>query len=95
MQKVGWLSTRMCLCTVMMALLGACGHAAPEQALRDTVGELQAAIATRDADEVERFLAEDFVGNDGIDRFAARRLASGVFLRYRSVGASWGRSGSR
>ena len=39
---------------------------------------------------VEDLLAEDFVGNDGLDRRGARQLAAGVFLRHRDVSATLG-----
>ena len=71
-------------------ILPACSRTPPEQALRDTVGELQQAIDDRDAGEVENFLAADFVGNDGLDRTAARRMATAIFLQHRQVGASIG-----
>ena len=71
-------------------ILPACSRTPPEQALRDTVGELQQAIDDRDAGEVENFLAADFVGNDGLDRTAARRMATAIFLQHRQVGARIG-----
>ena len=74
----------------LLVVLPACSRAPPEQALRDTIGELQRAIDERDAGEVENFLAADFVGNDGLDRAAARRMADAVFLRHRQVGARIG-----
>lgn len=74
----------------LLAALQACSRTPPEQALRDTIGELQQAIDERDAGEVERFLAADFVGNDGLDKMAARRMAAGLFLQHREVGARIG-----
>lgn len=74
----------------LLVVLPACSRTPPEQALRDTIGELQQAIDERDAGEVENFLAADFVGNDGLDRTAARRMAAAVFLRHRQVGARIG-----
>ena len=62
----------------------------PEQALRETMSELQAAIEARDAAAVHELLADDFIGPEGLDREGARRLAQGMFLRYRGVGATIG-----
>ena len=51
---------------------------------------MQAAIESRDASAVHALLAEDFIGPEGLDREGARRLAQGMFLRYRGVGATIG-----
>lgn len=77
--------------TLVLALaLGACSDESPEQAVRAQVAELQAAIDARDAGDIEALLAEDFVGNEGIDRRGARQLAAAVFLRHRQVAAKVG-----
>jgi hypothetical protein len=70
--------------------LAGCSRATPEEAVRTQVAALQAAIDARDAGEVEELLAEDFVGNDGLDRRGARQLAVAVFLRHRDVAAKVG-----
>lgn len=70
-----------------LALLAACGAAAPpEQRLRTALQTLQGSIERRDAAAIEARLSEDFIGPDGLDRASARRLASASFLRYRDVG---------
>lgn len=77
--------------TLVLAIaLGACSDESPEQAVRAQVAELQAAIDARDAGDIEALLAEDFVGNEGIDRRGARQLAAAVFLRHRQVAAKVG-----
>jgi len=76
-----------------LAIVGcafACTRTPPEQALRETIAQLQRDIGARDADAVTSVLADDFVGNEGMDRRAARQLAAGTFLRYREVGAKLG-----
>ena len=76
-----------------LAIVGcacACARTPPEQALRDTIAQLQRDIGARDADAVTSVLADDFVGNEGMDRRGARQLAAGTFLRYREVGAKLG-----
>ena len=77
--------------TLVLAIaLGACSNESPEQAVRTRVATLQAAIDARDAGDIEALLAEDFVGNDGLDRRGARQLAAAVFLRHREVAAQVG-----
>lgn len=83
-----------CACLAALLLLGlaiaGCRADSPEQALRDTVARLQAAIDERDAGAVDDELSEDFVGNEGLDRTAARRLAAAMFLRHQQVDARIG-----
>ena len=70
--------------------LGACAKDDPEQAVREQVEAMQAAIDVRDAGDVEDLIAEDFVGNEGMDRRAIRQLAAAVFLRHKTVSAKLG-----
>ena len=67
-----------------LALVGR-GGPPPEQAVRAQIAAMQSAIDARDAGKVADLLAEDFVGNDGMDKRGARRMAAGIFLQYRSV----------
>lgn len=78
-----------CILALWVGIAG-CTRTPPEQALRETVAELEAAVGERDAAAVEAQLAEDFIGPDGLDRTGARRLAQALFLRYRSTGATLG-----
>lgn len=78
------------LLTALLLVVAACARTPPEQALRDAVSGLQAAIEARDANAVRAMLADDFIGPEGLDREGARRLAQGMFLRYRGVGATLG-----
>lgn len=70
--------------------LCACAGKGPEQAVRAQLDSLQAAIDARDAGEIEDLLADDFVGEHGMDRRGAKQLAASVFLRHRDVGAKLG-----
>ena len=70
--------------------LAACARPSVETAVRAQVQALQTAIDARDAGAVQDLLADDFVGNDGLDRRGARQLAAGVFLRFRDVRARIG-----
>ena len=71
-------------------LLGGCGRNDPEQAVRKQVEAMQTAIDARDAGDIDDLLADDFIGNDGLDRRGARQLAAAVFLRHRDVAAKVG-----
>ena len=44
----------------------------PEQAVRQQIEAMQAAIDARDAGAVDDLLADDFIGEDGLDRQGAR-----------------------
>ncbi|TWI03806.1 uncharacterized protein DUF4440 [Luteimonas cucumeris] len=82
---------RMLISTLVIAFLVAgCARAPPEQALRQSLAELQEGIEARDADMFERYLAEDFVGPDGVDRDGVRRLAALQWMRHRAVGLNFG-----
>ena len=75
---------------ILGMLLAGCGKDDPEQAVQLQVEAMQAAIDARDAGDIEGLLAEDFVGNEGMDRRAIRQLAAAVFLRHREVAAKVG-----
>lgn len=82
----------MALATMLAALLllAGCAKAPPEQKLREALTSLQASIEARDASTLEATLASDFVGQDGMDRDGARKLARLMFLRHRDIGATLG-----
>ena len=72
-----------------MSLAG-CARTPPEQALRERVDALEAAIDARDAGALRGVLADDFIGPGGMDDAGAWRLAQGMFLRYRDIGTRLG-----
>jgi len=82
----GGAAVAVCLAVAMAA----CSRPAPEQRLRETMGELQAAIEKKDATALDDVLAEDFIGPGALDRAGARRMAQLMFLRHGSVGANVG-----
>lgn len=77
-------------CIGLLLVVSACSRSDPEQAVRAQVEALQQAIDARDAGAVEDLLAEDFIGNEGMDRRGAKQLAAAVFLRHREIGARLG-----
>lgn len=92
MQHFSWARSlsAFALVWLLFAAMAACSRTPPEQAVREQLEALQSAIDARDAGAVQDLLAEDFVGNRGIDRRGARQLALAVFLQHRDVGARLG-----
>ena len=75
---------------LLLALSTSCARDDPEAALRARVASLAAAIEARDPAALQQHLAEDFIGNGGLDRNGARRLAMGFALRHREIGLTLG-----
>ena len=67
-----------------------CSSPPPEQALRDAVGKLQAAVQTRDIDALFEPIADDFVGPEGMDRQTFRRYVTVITLRKQKFGVQLG-----
>lgn len=67
-------------------LVVGCAKTPPEQALRQTLAQLQQGLEARDADALEAHLAADFVGPDGLDKTGARRMAALMLMRHDAVG---------
>ena len=92
MQHSRWKTSlhRIAVAGLLITAMTACSRTPPEQALREQVETLQAAIDARDAGAVYELLTTDFVGNGGMDRRGARQLAGALFLQHRDVGARLG-----
>lgn len=88
-RKTGLVATQLIVLALAWVAAG-CQRESAEEALRGDIASLQAAIESRDAGEMAEFLAEDFVGNDGLDRAGARRLAAVYFMRNASIGVTPG-----
>lgn len=80
----------MWMLVTLLSCLPACRRESAEDALRERIADLERAVQARDAGELRGFLADDFVGNDGMDREGAVRLAQISFLRYRRIGVVLG-----
>jgi hypothetical protein len=80
------------LSVVLLALLVLCGckRAAPEEALRRNIAQMQEAVSERDAGALSDGIAPDFIGPNGMGREDAGRLARVVFLRNKHVGVTLG-----
>lgn len=67
-------------------LLSACSRSSPEQALRDTIAAMSAAVEARDAKALFAHVADDFVRDSGgFDRRQLRALLLGLFLRNQRI----------
>lgn len=81
------------LCAIVsVGLCGlvACRHAPPEQALRNTIAEMQKAAQAHDIDALLEPIAEDFVGPEVMDRQAFRRYATLIALQNQQMGLHLG-----
>ena len=73
-----------------LVLVVGCARGDPEAALREAVDGLHRAVEARDPAAVQQFLADDFIGNDGLDREGARRLMAAMLLRHRELRSTVG-----
>lgn len=69
----------------LFSLLQGCSRDDPETALRARIAALAESIE-REPAALQQYLAEDFIGNDGLDRSGARAMALGYRMRYRDTG---------
>ena len=77
---------RIAAALLLVAAMAACARPQPEEALRQALDGIQAAIEARDAGELSEHLSDDFIGPGGLDRDGARRLAALHFMRHGDVG---------
>ncbi|MBV6815206.1 hypothetical protein [Xanthomonas campestris] len=73
----------------MLVLLG-CTRAAPEQRLRATLEQMHQAIEARQIGDAMAPVAEDFVGENGLDAAGLRRLMQVQMLDNQQVGVTMG-----
>jgi len=77
--------------TVLIVLmLAACAAPRPEQRLRQTLAGMQEAVEQGRPKDFMAGVAEDFIGNDGLDRDGLRRLLRGQLLLNAKVGVHTG-----
>lgn len=83
---------RMLIVALMPMILALAGCSAPpdEQALRAQVAALESAIEDGKAEAVMEAVAEDFVGDQGMDRDGLRRLVVASMLGNRRIAAQTG-----
>ncbi|MBG3852434.1 nuclear transport factor 2 family protein [Xanthomonas sp. WHRI 8391] len=73
----------------MLALIG-CARPAPEQRLRATLEQLHQAIEARDIGDAMAPVAEDFIGEQGLDVAGLRRLMQLQMLGNQKIGVTLG-----
>lgn len=79
------------LCLGLLLVLGAaCSREPPEEALRATIAEMQAAAEARDSGALVESISEEFAGPDGMDRERFRQYLAVIWLRNREVGVNLG-----
>lgn len=91
LKLLGW--RRLALAVLLgmsLALLVACDHATPEQALRAQVQEMQAAATERRIGDLMDSVTEDFAGNGGMDRAAMHNMLRMQVLGNANIGVSTG-----
>lgn len=81
---------RIGICVIALLAAVGCARTPPETALRNTIAALQQNLEARDSGAVHAVFDDDFVGPDGMDRRAARQLATALLLRHRQVGLTPG-----
>ena len=74
------------LCLVLVS----CSKPAPEQALRDSIGQLEQAAVAKDSSAFFEFFAEDFAGSEGLDRDNFRRYVQLIWLQHKDIGVQMG-----
>ena len=73
-----------------LLVLVACARTPPEEALRRNIDGMRTAVEARDISGLNEGIALDFIGPDGMDRKAVRRLAQLVFLQNQKIGVTLG-----
>ncbi|WP_184650590.1 nuclear transport factor 2 family protein [Xanthomonas euroxanthea] len=81
---------RVGLVAICIVGLVGCTRAAPEQRLRATLETMHQAIEARDIGEAMAPVAEDFVGDQGLDAAGLRRLMQVQMLGNRRIGVTLG-----
>jgi hypothetical protein len=87
----GWRRRSLILLAVIAQFgLFSCSRQPPEQALRSTIAEMQAAAEAHDTDALFEPIAEDFAGSEGMDRQAFRRYVALTGMQNQKVGVQLG-----
>ena len=71
---------------IFLLTLGGCSHDPSEQALRDTLDQLEVAGETREVGDFMEHVADDFVGNSSeFDQRGLERLLRLIALRHQAI----------
>jgi hypothetical protein len=71
-------------------LLSGCRHTPPEQALRDTIAAMQKAGEEHRVSDLMASVADDFVGQEGMDQKQLRQYLTVIGLQNRQLGTTLG-----
>lgn len=72
-------------------LIAGCARSSPEEKLRTTIAELQAAAEAREPRAFVGYISEDFIGTPGeLDREGLRNFVRGLLLSQQRVGVTLG-----
>lgn len=74
---------------LLLALCG-CSRPPPEERLRSTLAQMQKALESREPARFMEHVAEDFVGNAGLDRDALQQMVRAQVLLNRDIGLTLG-----
>jgi hypothetical protein len=78
------------LLLALAALATGCRHMPPEQALRDTIAAMQKAGEEHRVSDLMASVADDFVGQEGMDQKQLRQYLTVISLQNRQVGTTLG-----
>lgn len=81
----GWI-----LLLVAVLLTAACSRSPDEEALREAMADMVAAVEARTPDAFMEHIAEDFSAAKGLDRKGLHRMLLAQFLRNQAVGVTSG-----
>ena len=80
----------MSTCLAVLLIAG-CARSSPEEKLRTTIAELQAAAEAREPRAFVGYISEDFIGTPGeLDREGLRNFVRGLLLSQQRVGVTLG-----
>jgi hypothetical protein len=74
---------------ICLSLVG-CTKPAPEQALRESIQQLEQSAAKKDAGAFFEYFADDFSGSDGMGRDNFRRYVQLIWLQHKDIGVQMG-----
>ncbi|MET0290256.1 MAG: hypothetical protein ABW178_11565, partial [Pseudoxanthomonas sp.] len=72
----------------MLSSLTGCQRTPPDQRLRDQIARMQSQIEAKDIGQVMAQVADDFSGNDAMDKHALHNLLRAQVLSRQQVGAT-------
>jgi len=70
--------------------LASCSHEPPEQVLRKTIADMEAAAEAHDNDALFEPIADDFAASEGMDKQMFRRYVTFMGMRNKQVGVQLG-----